>query len=36
MKESLTSLFIELAEPNNEGKSRLVYKTEFIGDYKNR
>ena len=33
MKESLVSLFIELAEPDEQGKSRSVQKTEFIGEY---
>lgn len=33
MKESLVFLFIELANPNEDGQSRVVSKKEFIGDY---
>ena len=34
MKKSLTSLFLELANPDENGQSRRIYKTEFIGEYK--
>ena len=33
MKKSLTSLFLELANPDETGQSRRIYKTEFIGEY---
>lgn len=33
MKESLTTLFIELAKPNKDGHSRIVSKREFVGEY---
>ena len=34
MKQSLIDLFLELAEPNENGESRWVYATEFVGKYK--
>lgn len=34
MKQSLIELFLELAQPNNNGESRWVLASEFIGKYK--
>jgi hypothetical protein len=33
MRESLSDLLIELANPNENGESRIVSKTEFVGNY---
>ena len=34
MRQSLIDLFLELAQPDKNGKSRWVYVTEFVGKYK--
>ena len=34
MKQSLIDLFLELAQPNENGESRWVYATEFVDKYK--
>ena len=34
MRQSLIDLFLELAQPDKNGKSRWVYVTEFVGRYK--
>lgn len=33
-KKTYADLFLELAKPDNEGKSRWVYVSEFVGEYK--
>ena len=33
MKEPLIYLFLELANPNKDGQSRVISKTEFVDDY---